>query len=164
MSIKTLLMLFVSLSFIVGLPVLGWWARRDMAPHCALDGLRVSPLYRVRVVDAVGATHEFCCVRCAATWLARQPSTPSPRHTFVTDEATGTEIDAEAAYFAASPVTTNAVTGNRVHAFAARSAAEEHVRAFGGAILSGTDKPLGIRTPPEPAPLGPSPSGGKGNP
>ncbi len=159
MSIKTLLMLFVSLSLIVGLPVLGWWARRDMAPRCALDGLRVPHLYRVRVVDAAGLAHEFCCVRCAATWLARQPSAPSPRHTYVTDEATGTEIDAEAAYFASSPVTTNAVTGNRVHAFAARSDAEEHVRAFGGALLSGTDKPLGVRTPPEP-----SPSGGKGNP
>jgi hypothetical protein len=40
---------------------------------------------------------------------------------------------------------TNRVTGNHVHAFSNRAAAEEHARAYGGLLLQGAERPLQLR-------------------
>src|SRR5262249_37492263 len=134
------LLLLAGLLVIVGLPVAGKWMRRQAAPRCALDGLKIEPLYRVRVVDRAGSSHNFCCVHCAGLWLARQGERPEA--VFVTDEAGGAELAARSAYFIRSAVVTNPVTGNRVHVFRERMAAEEHARAFGGRALTEAEKPF----------------------
>jgi hypothetical protein len=137
-------LLLVGLAVIVGLPLVGWWARQDAVPRCALDGLDIEPRYRVRVTDDAGS-YEFCCTRCAEQWLARHPG---PAAVFVTDEAGGDEIDARAATFVRSPVITNRVTGNRVHAFRNRADAEAHARQFGGWVLRDGERPFRGDAPP----------------
>jgi hypothetical protein len=134
------LLLLAGALLVVGLPLAGKWARRHDGPRCELDGLKIEPLYRVRVVDAGGADHLFCCVRCARRWAERQAD--SPRAVYVTDEAGGREVEAGAAYFVQSLVVTNPVTGNRVHAFRDRADADAHARAFRGAVLTGEERPF----------------------
>jgi len=137
------LLLLGCLVVVVGLPLAGKWLRRQREPRCTLDGLPIEPLYEVRVVDSAGTVHRFCCVRCAASWLARRGERPSA--IWVTDEGSGEEIDSQSAHFVQSPVVTNPITRNRVHVFRDRPDAEEHVRAFGGQLLTGAERPLAAR-------------------
>jgi len=134
------------LAVVVGLPLAGWWVRRDAPPRCALDGLDIEPRYRVRVADSAGGSYQFCCTRCAERWLARQPG--APETVIVTDEKSNEEINARAAHFVRSPVVTNRVTGNRVHAFRDQADADAHIRQFGGWLLVGDERPFGIWFPP----------------
>lgn len=130
----------VGLVVVVGLPLAGHWARHGGEPGCALDGMRIDPSYRVAVVDAQGERHEFCCLVCAELWLARQPE--APRAVTVTDEESGWEVDAAEAFYVRSWVVTNQATGNRVHVFQSREAAEEHAAAFAGIVLSDSERPF----------------------
>jgi hypothetical protein len=126
---------------LAGLPIVGCWLRRSPQPCCALDGVRLEAVFRVRVQDHEGHSHEFCSVRCAELWLQRQPA--PPRAIYVTDEATGQEIDAASAYYVRSQVVTAAPTGNRVHVFRRRSDAERHASVFGGMLLGSSERPFG---------------------
>jgi hypothetical protein len=130
----------LGLLVVVGLPLAGKWARRHRGPRCELDGLALVPLYQVTVLDHAGVVHRFCCVGCARLWLARQEG--QPRTVYVTDEMSGEEIDARSAYFVRSPVVTNPVTGNRVHAFRHRADAEGHASAFGGELVTEAERPF----------------------
>jgi hypothetical protein len=129
----------LGLGVIVGLPVLGSWARHLSAEKCALDGAALSAIYQVRVVDAQEQTHKFCCLRCAELWLAHE--TNRPHTVWVTDETTGQEINASEAFFVRSMVETNPATGNRIHTFRMRQDAERHAARFGGRVLEGSDRP-----------------------
>ena len=124
----------------VALAVAGSWSRRRAPGRCALDGAPIEPLYRVRVVDGHGHSHDFCCVRCAELWLEGQMA--RPREVHVTDESGGGEVEANRAYFVRSSVVTTATTGNRIHAFKDREDAERHAAAAGGRLLTGTDRPF----------------------
>jgi hypothetical protein len=108
--------------------------------HCEVDGLRVEPLYRVRVVDEAGRSHLFCSIRCAARWVQRRPTRPAA--VYVTEEAGRHEIEAAAAFFVRSSVVTDPVTGNNIHAFRSRADAEAHARAFRGRMLTGSEQPF----------------------
>ena len=152
-SLRSRLPVFLAgLLVVVGLPLAGWWSRRGAAPRCELDGLTIEPLYRVRVMDRAGTSHAFCCVRCASRWLARQGD--RPRAVYVTDEASGAEIDSGSAFFVRSAVVTNPVTHNRVHAFRDRADAEEHARAYEGEALTGVRRPFSFQTDPAAGPGG----------
>jgi hypothetical protein len=142
------LLVLVGLVIVAGVPLAGKWARRRSDPCCDFDGLRIEPLYRVRVVDRSGGSHDFCCVRCADLWLARHGEEPAA--VYVMDEADGGEIDARSATFVRSTAVTNPITGNRVHAFRDRTAAEEHVAAFGGEVLTGAERPFRVEVQPHP--------------
>jgi hypothetical protein len=134
-------LLFIGgLLLIVGLPVVARWSRRHAPPRCAVDGLRIEPLYQVRIVDQAGGSHRCCCVACARLWITRRKEPPSA--IYVTDEAGGAEIDARSAHFVRSAVVTNPITGNRTHAFSKASDAAEHARVFAGWPLTGTERPL----------------------
>jgi hypothetical protein len=132
--------LIVLVAFVVGLPVAGWWSRRDAEPRCAFDGLPLQPAYQMRVVDSEGCTHRFCGVRCGRLWLERRATTP--QGVWVTDEPSGEELDARFAHFVHSSVPTDAVNGNRVHVFRDPRAAEEHARAYHGWALTGAERPF----------------------
>ena len=125
---------------VVALAFVGSHARRSAAGHCALDGARIEPLYRVRVLDDQDRDQDFCCIRCATLWLAGRRV--SPRAIYVTDEASGQEVDARQAYFVRSTVVTTATTGNRIHAFRTVADAERHVAAAHGRPLLGADRPF----------------------
>jgi hypothetical protein len=128
---------------VVGLPLLGYWARQHQEPGCALDGAPINPRYRVTVVDGQGRSHEFCCLRCAHLWLARQPAAgPGPAAITVTDETTGQPLDAAEAWYVRSLVVTNPATGNRIHVFGSRAAAESHAANSFGTVLTGEETPF----------------------
>jgi hypothetical protein len=141
----------LGLLIVVGLPVLGSWARHRAAENCALDGEPIVAIYQVRIVDAQEQSHKFCCLHCAEIWLSHQTATP--RAIWVTDEASGQEIAAADAFFVRSFVETNPATGNRIHTFRTREDAEHHAARFGGRVLEGQDRPLplaGSETAPRP--------------
>jgi hypothetical protein len=129
-----------TLGLAVGLPLAGSWLRRTPGPRCTLDGLELSDLYRVRVVDAQTRALEFCCIRCAQIWLKRQAQ--RPRAIQVVDEASGVELSAEEAFFVRSLVVTTPSVGNRIHVFARRADAEKHANQFSGRLLEGTERPF----------------------
>jgi hypothetical protein len=131
-----------SLVVLLALPLAGKWLRRTSEPRCALDGGTLVAAYRVRVQDAAGASHDFCCIRCAEMWLERQ-ALPA-RAVWVTDEGSGAEIDAATAYYVRSLVITTPTTGNRVHAFRDLADAERHADKCRGTILTGNERPFAI--------------------
>lgn len=134
------LWLLGGLLFVVGLPLLGRWARNSSAPTCALDGVPIDPLYQVTIVDAQGQPHVFCCLRCAGLWSKR--AAEPPRAVTVTDEASGQEVPAENACYVRSSVVTTPVTGNRIHTFRRQADAQEHAQAFAGVVLPEDEKPF----------------------
>ena len=136
----TIRIVLVSFLLIVGVPVVGSWARRNQAPRCTLDGQEIVPTFAVRVTDRAGTSHRFCCIRCAERWLDRNDVRSAT--VVVTDEVTGTELDARAAVFVRSRVVTNRITENRVHAFRDMADAVAHTREFGGRILGPDERPF----------------------
>jgi hypothetical protein len=126
-------------ALVLGAPLAGRWLR-ESAPRCAWDGLPIQALYRVRVVDGASVSRAFCCVHCASAWLTRHGSAAAV--VYVTDEAGGGEIDADAACFVQSAVSTNPVTRNGIHAFRERADAKDHAETFGGRILTGDERPF----------------------
>lgn len=121
---------------VVAVPVVGSWLRRSADVGCAMDGVPVPALFAARVVDETGKSHRFCCITCAAEW-ARVGEVAAA---YVMDEAGSGEIDVSSAYFVRSRVVTNAVTGNRVHAFRLEADAVAHARTFAGVILAGAER------------------------
>jgi len=140
---RKVILILIGLAMAAALPVLGHWARHSPGPVCALDGVKIDPLFQVRVVDDRGTSHRFCCIGCAEAWLTRDQAGAAA--VYVTDEATGKEIDAASAYFVRSSVVTTPATGNRIHAFQHQVDAERHADACGGRVLSGAEKPLRLR-------------------
>jgi hypothetical protein len=130
----------VCLAIVVGLPLAGKWARSTPEKKCDLDGAKIDPVYRVRVVDGDGAEHAFCCIQCASHWLGHQRETP--RWVVVTDEVSGKDVDAASAWYVRSLVVTVAHTGNRVHAFANHADAAKHMETGRGTVLEGPEKPF----------------------
>jgi hypothetical protein len=130
----------VSFLVVVGLPLAGKWARTTPEKKCDLDGAKIDPVYRVRVVDGEGGEHAFCCIQCATHWLSHQET--APRRLVVTDEVSGKEVDAASAWYVRSLVVTVAHTGNRIHAFANRADAAKHVETGRGMMLEGPEKPF----------------------
>src|SRR5207244_7494431 len=80
---KTLVVLGLIL-IVVGLPVVGRLARQKEGHRCALDGVAIEPIYRVRILDDHNQSHEFCCVKCAQMWRTAHGGHPSA--VLVTDE------------------------------------------------------------------------------
>ena len=129
------------IGILVLLAAVGHWARRGAERTCAYDGGKIEPLYRVRFVSEEG-DREFCCLRCAELWL--RGDKVGPRSVTVTDEASGTEINAAAAHYVRSLVVTNRTTGNRIHAFMNEHDAAEHARSVGGRLLQADERPFAV--------------------
>lgn len=100
---------------------------------CALDAIKIEPIYQVDITVADGKTLKFCCIGCARKWLAGNKG--KVEYITVTDEVTGKRIDASIAYFVESSIVTNQSTGNRIHVFAEKADAEKHAKEFGGTII-----------------------------
>jgi len=100
---------------------------------CALDAIKIEPIYQVDITPADGKTLKFCCIGCARKWLAGNKG--KVEYITVTDEVTGKRIDSSIAYFVESSIVTNQSTGNRIHAFSEKADAEKHAKEFGGTII-----------------------------
>lgn len=113
---------------------------RSRQIRCAFDGQQIVELYQVIVIEETDAARQFCCVFCAEHWLQESPHTP--KQVLVTDEATGTRIDAANAFFVRSSITSNAPTRDRRHVFRRRDIADSHAESFHGRVLAGKDRPF----------------------
>jgi hypothetical protein len=122
------------------LPFAGQVLRGDREDQCAWDGLRLEPIYQVRIVEETGSTANFCCLQCAERWLERHDG--ASVRVFVTDEASGAELDASRALYVRSSVVTNTVTGNRRHVFRRIEDASKHADAAHGRRLLGAERPF----------------------
>ncbi len=129
----------------VMLAAAGTYARRHPAGRCDLDGARIDPAYQVRILDDEGQRRIFCCIRCAELWLEARRR--RPQAVFVTDERSGHETAAAAAFFVRSAIVTTPTTGNRMHAFQDRADAETHAATAGGRVLTGDERPFFRETP-----------------
>ena len=123
------------------LPLAGKAFRGERPDRCHTDGVTLVEAPRVRVVMADGAPLAFCCVRCAQEWLEATGGAPS--RVLVTDAISGELVDAAEAFFVRSRVYAQPATGDRVHAFADRAAAEKHADAYRGRVLDGDARPFG---------------------
>jgi hypothetical protein len=130
----------VGLAILIGLPVVARWVRGGRENRCAFDGGRIEPLFRVLAVDVAGESHEFCCIRCAQLWWDRQREYPLAIQ--VTDERDGQLMDAASAHFVRSSVVTTPTTGNRIHSFRHKCAAEKHAQSGRGTVLDDSEKPF----------------------
>jgi len=130
----------IGLALVVLLPVAAAWLRQGRDPGCSLDGMKIVPAYRVRVLDESNGSREFCSIRCAEIWLKGKEIPPD--RIYVTNEKSGEELLASAAHFVRSMVFTTRVTGNRVHVFGDRADAESHAQNWRGRVLDEAERPF----------------------
>jgi hypothetical protein len=128
------------LIIVATLPFLGHLIRGNRGDRCDWDGLKIEPIYQVRLVEQSGISFRFCCIQCAMRWWEHRGSETS--QVFVTDEISGDEIEASEAYYVRSLVSTNQVTGNRQHVFRDIADAQTHAEAAGGRQLLDDEKPF----------------------
>jgi len=128
------------LVIVTAIPVVGHLIRGDREGRCAWDGLKIEPIYQVRIVEKPGITDQFCCLQCAEFWLERRGR--KPIDIFVTDESSGMEIEASDAFYVRSAVATNPVTGDHRHVFRAFEDAKKHAESAHGRQLLGDERPF----------------------
>lgn len=128
------------LLIVAALPFIGHLIRGDRGDRCDWDGLKIEPIYQVRVVEQSGVSFRFCCVQCSMRWWERRGAETS--QVLVTDEISGQEIEASEAYFVRSLVSTNQVTGNRLHVFRDIADAQKHAEAADGRQLLDDERPF----------------------
>lgn len=133
---------FVVGALAIGLPLWGTYSRRQQLPQCALDGVAIVPTYAVEIDVEGQPPRRFCCIRCAQYWLDIERESLQSISITVVDEVSAQPLDARDAVFVRSPVTTNAVTGNNIHAFAAAVDAREHADQFHGRLLNDHERPF----------------------
>ena len=101
--------------------------------RCSLDGSKIDPLYEVTIIQKDRSSSKFSCVLSAQIWL--RENSDQIFSIQVTDEITGEKIAAEDAYYVASELITTPHTGNMIHVFARKAAAELHARQFKGKLV-----------------------------
>ena len=122
------------------LSVLGvFFQPRQASWRCALDGSVINPIYEVEIIEANELSKKFSCVGNALIWLKRNPR--AVRLIRVTDERTQEKITAEKAFYVLSTVMTTPHTGDKIHVFGSRDAAQAHARQFAGVMV---DNPLRV--------------------
>lgn len=102
--------------------------RTEHALRCAIDGVRIEPIYQVDLVRAGSVLRSFCSIACARAW----PEVLPDAYWKLRDEVTGTPTDAARAHFVASRVETVPSRHESVHVFAHWMDAQAHVERHGG--------------------------------
>lgn len=105
-----------------------WYTRYAGADRCSLDGNRITPIYRVDLMNGTESVASFCCVKCAAEW----PDVPEGAYWQVRDEKTGKLLDARQAAFVESSVVTVSSRQDRTHVFKKRMDAMAHAAEYDG--------------------------------
>ena len=127
---------WVPLAALVAVAALPWAADRLRTlskERCALDGVAVDEAFRVRVVGSDDRSRSLCGVRCARLWLERADA--APRSIRVTDLVSGSELEADDAWFVRSVSTWGEGAPDSIRVFARKADAVRHVEAYGGRIL-----------------------------
>lgn len=135
----------IAAAFVVlalALPALAAALRPSREAACARDGVPVDGLFAVRIEREPAAAETFCSVRCADAWLRAAPGAAVPPVVSVRDEASRAWVPLGAAFLVRSTIVASKATGERIHAFDSLEAAEAHVKAYGGVLLTGADRPF----------------------
>ena len=101
--------------------------------RCSLDGIRIDPLYEVKIIGKDERCWSLSSILSAQIWLRENSMKVSS--IWVTDEITGEKIEAGDAYYVESEVITTPHTGNKIHVFAQRTEAKLHARQFNGKLV-----------------------------
>lgn len=113
---------------------------RSQEERCALDGVEIAHAFRTHVVDADGLDHAFCGVRCARLWVERQER--PPRSVWVTDCASGRELDATSAWYVHALTTRTDGAPDSIRTFATLEEARRFVEAYGGELFLASQRPF----------------------
>ena len=100
---------------------------RPGGPRCLRCGAPSDTIGRVRFLLPDGTDRVFCSIPCA-----RAAGVPEGARVRVTDEATGQEVDADAAFFVESEAVSVAHNRTRIHAFARTTDAAAHLEQHRG--------------------------------
>lgn len=122
------------------LPFVGHYLRGTREDRCNWDGLRLEPVYEVRIIEPSSPPLQFCCVSCAELWIERNNRRSG--RILVTDEISGGRLEAASAHYVRSAVVTNEITGNRLHVFRSAVDAKAHADSAMGRILAGSERPF----------------------
>ncbi len=106
-----------------------------------MDGVALDPAFRVRVAEDGGATHAFCGVTCAESWIALRRAVPAL--VLVTDGVSGRAIDARTAWFVRTLGNVSDGAPDAIRVFERKEDAERHAHAHGGRVLTGSGRPFG---------------------
>jgi hypothetical protein len=118
-----------------GLSVLfAFFQQRQRGFRCSLDGSLIQPFYGAEIIEENESAKRFCCVLNAQIWLERNGNPVDS--IWVTDEITGMKVRADEAFYVSSIVITTPHTGNRIHVFAEKQAAQIHARQFDGKLIA----------------------------
>ncbi len=98
--------------------------------RCDYDGAEIEPLYAVYFTLQDGKEAKFCSIVCASMSFSKLKD--RIRNVIVTDEVSGSKIDATQAFFVESEVITTLHVKNRIHMFSNREDAEKHLKRFNG--------------------------------
>ena len=105
-----------------------WHTRHAGRDRCGLDGSRITPVYRVDLMEDGDPVASFCSIKCAVEW----PDVSSVAYWRVRDEMTGQPLDARKAAFVESSVVTVQSRQNRTHVFKQRTDAMAHAAEYDG--------------------------------
>lgn len=101
--------------------------------RCSLDGIRIDPLYEVKIIGKDERSWSLSSILSAQIWLRENSEAVSS--IWVTDEITGEKIEAGDAYYVESEVITTPHTGNKTHVFAQREAAKLYAQQHNGKLV-----------------------------
>jgi len=124
---------WIALPLLALLPIAGD-RLRSTGERCSFDGARTDAAFRVRIDGRL-----FCGVACAQSWLAASGTTPRS----ITVVASGVELDAHDAHYVRTFSTWGDGSPDEIRVFATVEEAERRVRAYGGTILTGAERPFG---------------------
>ena len=122
----TLFIIFVIISLASGCK----GERKPIEDRCDYDGVKIEPIYAVYFTLQDGAEKKFCSIACAS--MSFSALKKQIKEVIMVDEPTGAKINASRAFFVESEVVTVSHVKNRIHVFANREDAENHIQKFKG--------------------------------
>jgi hypothetical protein len=104
--------------------------RKSIENRCDYDGVKIEPIYAVYFTLQDGTEKKFCSIACASLSFPALKS--RIKQVMVTDERSGTKINASQAFYVESEVVTVPHVKNRIHVFAKKEDALKHIQKFKG--------------------------------
>ncbi len=122
------LVFFLIMNVIIFL-ILG--CRKELPPIlCDHDRVEIHPIYAVYFSLKDSSEKRYCSIVCATLSFSKLKD--RIRNVIVTDEVSGSKIDATQAFFVESEVITTLHVKNRIHMFSNREDAKKHLKRFNG--------------------------------
>lgn len=123
---KAFFITFVIISLVLGCR----GERKSIGGRCDYDGVKIEPIYAVYFTLQDGTEKKFCSIACAS--MSFSALKKQIRVVKVVDEPSGNKINASEAFFVESDIVTVPHVKNRIHVFAKKGDALNHLQKFKG--------------------------------